>query len=198
LSLKQIQFGWWAKMRKVGSGVESLVMSICKCPDLVSNQRGWPKVTWYWLWVGHLSCNDLQFLGMGFWAPSMVSTSQSLIWCLYHCCRPSTTTKLTILTIFFHPRVVTTFKLTIFFHPWVVTPSKLTIFFHPRVVTTFKLTIFFHPRVVTTSKLTIFFHLRVVTTSKLTIFFHPRVVTTSKLTIFFHPLVVTTSGHHLV
>jgi hypothetical protein len=47
LSLKQNQFGWWAKMRKVGSGVVSLVMSICKCPDLVSNQKGWPKVTWY-------------------------------------------------------------------------------------------------------------------------------------------------------
>ncbi len=99
-------------------------------------------------------------------------------------CRPSTTTKLTILTIFFHIRIATTFKLTIFFHPWVVITSKLTIFFHLRVVTT--------------SKLTIFFHLRVVTTSKLTIFFHPRVVTTSKLTIFFHPRVVTTSGHHLV
>jgi hypothetical protein len=71
--------------------------------------------------------------------------------------RPSTTTKLTTLTIFFHIRVVTTFKLTIFFHPRVVTTSKLTIFFHPRVVTTSKLTIFFHPRVVTTFKLTIFF-----------------------------------------
>jgi hypothetical protein len=47
LNLKQNQFGWWAKMCKVGSGVESLVMSICKCLDLVSNQRGWPKVTWY-------------------------------------------------------------------------------------------------------------------------------------------------------
>jgi hypothetical protein len=51
-------------------------------------------------------------------------------------CRPSTTTKLTTLTIFFHIRVVTTSKLTIFFHPRVVTTSKLTIFFHPRVVTT--------------------------------------------------------------
>jgi hypothetical protein len=71
--------------------------------------------------------------------------------------RPSTTTKLTTLTIFFHIRVVTTSKLTIFFHPRVVTTSKLTNFFHPRVVTTSKLTIFFHPRVVTTSKLTIFF-----------------------------------------
>lgn len=31
-----------------GVRVESLVMSICKCLDLVSNQRGWPKViTWY-------------------------------------------------------------------------------------------------------------------------------------------------------
>ncbi len=46
--------------------------------------------------------------------------------------RPSTTK----LTIFFHPRVVTTSKLTIFFHPRVVTTSKLTIFFHPLVVTT--------------------------------------------------------------
>jgi hypothetical protein len=88
LSLKQNQFGRWAKMCKVGSGVESLVMPICKCPDLVvSNQRGWPKVTWYWLWVGHLSCNDLHFLGMGFWGASIFSTWQSLIWCLYHCCR---------------------------------------------------------------------------------------------------------------
>jgi hypothetical protein len=87
LSLKQNQFGWWAKMRKVGSGVVSLVMSICKCPDLVSNQKGWPKVTWYWLWVGHLSCNDLHFLAMGFWGASMFSTWQSLIWCLYHCCQ---------------------------------------------------------------------------------------------------------------
>ncbi len=63
--------------------------------------------------------------------------------------KPSTTTKLTILTIFFHIQVVTTSKLTIFFHPRVVTTSKLTIFFHPRVVTTSKLTIFFHPQVVT-------------------------------------------------
>jgi hypothetical protein len=98
--------------------------------------------------------------------------------------RPSTTTKLTILTIFFHIRVVTI--------------SKLTIFFHPRVVTTFKLTIFFHPRVVTISKLTIFFHPRVVTTFKLTIFFHPRVVTTSKLTFFFSSSNFHSSGHHLV
>ncbi len=51
------------------------------------------------------------------------------------CCRPSTTTKLTTLTFFFHIQVVTTSKLTIFFHPRVVTTSKLTIFFHPRVVT---------------------------------------------------------------
>ncbi len=43
--------------------------------------------------------------------------------------RPSTTTKLTTLTIFFHIRVVTISKLTIFFHLWVVTTSKLTIFF---------------------------------------------------------------------
>jgi hypothetical protein len=71
--------------------------------------------------------------------------------------RPSTTTKLTTLTFFFHIRVVTTFELTIFFHPRVVTTFKLTIFFHPRVVTTSNVTIFFHPRVVTTSKLTIFF-----------------------------------------
>jgi hypothetical protein len=78
-------------------------------------------------------------------------------------CRPSTTTKLTTLTSFFHIRVVTTSKLTIFFHPRVVTTSKLTIFFHPRIVTTSKLTIFFHPRVVTTSKLTIVFHPLVVT-----------------------------------
>ncbi len=94
--------------------------------------------------------------------------------CLFFHCkyfRPSTTTKLTTFTTFFHIRVVTTCKLTFFFHPRVVTTSKLTIFFHPRVVTTSKLTIFFHPRVVTTSKLTIFFHPRVVTTSKLTIFF---------------------------
>ncbi len=53
-------------------------------------------------------------------------------------CKPSTTK----LTIFFHPRVVTTSKLTIFFHPRVVTISKLTIFFHPQVVTTSKLTFF--------------------------------------------------------
>ncbi len=85
--------------------------------------------------------------------------------------RPSTTTKLTTLTIFFHIQVVTTSKLTIFLHLWVVTTSKLTIFLHLWVVTTSKLTIFFHPQVVTTSKLTIFFHPRVVTTSKLTIFF---------------------------
>jgi hypothetical protein len=58
-------------------------------------------------------------------------------------CRPSTTTKLTTLTIFFHIRVVTTSKLTIFFHLRVVKTSKLTIFFHPRVLTTSKLTIFF-------------------------------------------------------
>jgi len=64
-------------------------------------------------------------------------------------CRPSTTTKLTTLTIFFHIQVVTTSKLTIFFHLQVVTTSKLTIFFHLQVVTTSKLTIFFHLRVVT-------------------------------------------------
>lgn len=56
-----------------GVRVESLVMSIWKCPDLVSKQRGWPKViTWHWLWVGHLSCNDFHFLGMGFWGASML------------------------------------------------------------------------------------------------------------------------------
>jgi hypothetical protein len=56
LSLKQKPIWLVGKNAQRGEwGRESLVMSICKCLDLVSNQRGWPKViTWYWLWVGHL------------------------------------------------------------------------------------------------------------------------------------------------
>ncbi len=90
LSLKQKPIWFVGKNAQRGEwGRESLVMSICKCLDLVSNQRGWPKViTWYWLWVGHLSCNDFHFLGMGFWGGFYVfNMTIFLTWCLYHCCR---------------------------------------------------------------------------------------------------------------
>jgi hypothetical protein len=69
------------------------------------------------------------------WFPGCSFALKRVCWQEQHY-RPSTTTKLTTLTIFFHIQVVTTSKLTIFFHPRVVTTSKLTIFFHPLVVTT--------------------------------------------------------------
>jgi hypothetical protein len=81
-----------------------------------------------WIFPSSLSRILLFFLLLPriFLSSGVLSSS----WIVHHkYFRPSTTTKLTILTFFFHIRVVTTSKLTIFFHPRVVTTSKLIFFF---------------------------------------------------------------------